>query len=88
MAGWAGHAGGGTDVRANRIFTGGGGLTERQRVRKEKVEVNTSRSNVIISVLFSLVWSGSVANTGLMIGSFIPPDVVFTVAYLLLGDGV
>ena len=31
MAGWAGHAKGGTDVRANRMITGGGGLTERQQ---------------------------------------------------------
>lgn len=42
MAGWAGHAGGGTDVRANRIFTGGGGLTKRQRHE----EGETKRVNV------------------------------------------
>lgn len=27
--GWAGHAGGGTDVQANRVIMGGGALTER-----------------------------------------------------------
>lgn len=36
MAGWAGHAGGGTDVRANRIFTGGGCLTERQHEKERE----------------------------------------------------
>lgn len=44
MAGWAGHAGGGTDVRANRIFPGGGGLTERQR--HEEGERKSVRVNV------------------------------------------
>lgn len=38
MAGWAGQARGGTDVRVNQIFTGGGGLTKRQRLHKKERE--------------------------------------------------
>lgn len=39
MAGRAGHAGGGTDVRANRKLVGGGGPTERQQ---HKLRANKS----------------------------------------------
>lgn len=48
MAGWAGHARGGTDVRANRIFTGGGGLTERQRHKEGKRNKEHTHTHIVV----------------------------------------